>query len=634
MKDATAVVLSLIVVAGMFGLIYPMQAQVHASSGQAASTTQIVSNTAAPRPSGLAAGIPACSLYEDQTAFANNASVTFNPYSNLAEINTDGSVPSGNIVSQYARTIDVIVTPMKNAVFDNVFLTVWGTGWNNQTLTSTLPTAPGIWPLFINHTTGIATGMLNDMKYFPPGATVYFNITVYSTLSGNAAVYSPCPDSSKMPTWGNNTFPTWAYTVGGGWSSPTFTSDIKITAFPNVFAGIFPSIYQPVSLTITSISGIVIGGANVNYTRDVRNISTGGVTVFPGGGSEYANGFSPANSTTLTSYIGPFNFSKYDISTINFHIRAWTLWSGGAVNMIDSYFPSDIDYTYTITAGGTWCGLNQSWNQDVIMTTQPYANISQPDANVQIQAMTDIVNVSIESTQSNITIDYAFIFFNETYQGKNLPGELMMTAGNSTMQYTGTSTATGNGLLGPYLPGIHVSFYISATDGNRCTITSPTYSFYTALTGPRIIDNKTFFYVVAFDQGLGTYAIGAQVVIMTNGTVICQTATNALGFAYPNASASTLPLYLAMNENYNITVTYNGAVQTAIYFLTATSNKTLTFYFDTAASAPIIYAVSTPPITIPLIAGLVVATATVIPIYLLWSEMRKRAKEEEKRITL
>jgi hypothetical protein len=633
MKSAITAVLCVILAAGMLGMLFPVQQSAHAPTGQAVTLPQKPVSDSSSHPAMVASG--SCSNYDDEVSFANNATVTFNPYANLAEINTDGSVPAGNVVSQYARSIYVTVTPVKSAHFNNVFLTVWGTGWNNQTLTSTLPTAPGIWPLLINQTTGVATGMLNDMKYFPPGSTVYFNITVYSQLSGNMAVYSPCPaGATKVPIWGNATYPTWAYTVGGGWPSPIFTSDIKITAFPNVFDGIEPGIFQPVQLTISSISGSPIGGANVNYTLTIRNITTGSSTTEPGTGSEYANGFTPVNSSTETSSLGPFQYSPYNVTIVNFHIIAWELWSGGVENTIDSYISSGVYYSYTVSSGGTLCGQNQSWAQDVTVTTTPYANISTPGSNVQIKPMSDIINVTVETIDSNVTLSYAFIFYNDTYQGKTITGELLMTAYNSTTQYSGNSGALGANELGPYLPGIQIRFYISVTDTLHCTISSPVYGMYTPPGPPPVVNNKTFFYVLAFDEGLGTYAVGAQVIFGANGTVICITQTNALGFAYPNITGSSLPLYLAMNENYNVTVIYDGSVQTAYYLLTMTSNKTLTFYFDTSQSAPVVYALSAPAIDIPLIAGLVAASATVIPIYLLWREMRIRAKEEEKRITL
>jgi hypothetical protein len=580
-----------------------------------------------------------CYSSDDIDAWNTNATVTFDPYAGLSMINADGSIPSSNLVSQYASAIHVIVSPVGTTHFTSVFLTVWAVGWNNGTLSSTLPTSPGIWPMPINQTTGVATGMLNDMKYFPNGAKVYFNLTVFSEQSAGSAIYSPCPaQTSVIPSWGNRTYPTWAYTVGGGWPSPFFSNDIKITAFPNIFAGVYPSVLQPVQLTLTSIGGIPIGGANVNYTLNIRNMTTGATTVLPGDGSEYANRFTPANSSTETlvgsSQLGPFSYSPYNQTTVQFHIYAWEMWSGGMVNAIDSYNQNDQYYSYTITAGGSYCAPNATWASDVMVTTTPYANISTPGSNVQIPAMTTIVNVTIENTNANTTIAYAFLYFNETYQGKTLTGQFLMTAYNSTTQYSGTSSTTGSDELGPYLPGVSVKFYMLSTDGLKCSLQSPTYGFYTANIPPPPVDNKSYFYIVAFDEGTGTYAVGAQVLVSNASGVLAVTQTNSLGFAYPNESASSLPLYLPMGQVYFVNVTYQGSTQTANYLLTATSNKTLTFYFDSTHTVPTIYATSAPVVDVPLVAGLVAASACVIPIYLLWREMRRRAKEEEKRITL
>jgi hypothetical protein len=621
MKSAAVTFLCVFVVIAMLGTQTPALrpgANSHAALADQGSASAAQSYPALP------ASLQ-CSSPADEKAFNESVKVTFNPYSGLQYL-TSHSIPASNVVSQYAKAIYVTVSPQKNVNISEVVLSVWGTGWNNQTLTATSPTTIAQWLLPLKK--GVATGILNDQKYFGPGSTVYFNLTVISNMNNQNPTYSPCV--GKVPTWGNGTFASWGYLVGGGWPSANFSSDIGLTAFPNILAGVYPGVYQPVQLTLKSISGNPIGGANITYNITTVNILTGATTVYSCGVYSCGDDFTPANSTLEMVNISNIAYSRDNYTTVSFHISAWELWSGGAVNFITGQ-----NYTYPITSGGTWCGSNQTWDRDVNLTTAPYANISQ-GVNVPIVAMSDVVNVSIDGLHSNVTIDYAFVIFNETYQGKSLPGKILMVRENSTSQFTGDAlfgAETGNPVMGPYLPGMTVNFHVAATDTLGCTLQSPTYQFHTENGPPNVVNGKTYFYVIALDQGLGTYAVGARVVFSHNGTVISTTQTNDLGFAYPNYTSSNLPMYLPMNQTYNITVSYEGSVQSISYRLTDSSNKTLTFYFDKSHTVPIVYS-ETPSVYIPVIAGMIAISLAIVPIYYFWMELQRRAKEEEKRITL
>jgi hypothetical protein len=287
-----------------------------------------------------------CDAPNDISEFNGNASVSFDPYSGLEMITSpNGSIPASNIVSQYAKAINVTVTPLKSANFEEVLLTVWGVGWNNESLNSTSPSSPSVWALLINATTGVATGELNDFKYFPPGATVYFNVTI--VLAGGPAVYSPCPADSNIPFWGKNTFPSWGYLVGGGWPSANFTDDIKLTADPDVYNGTNPVDYQSVTMNMSSIAGNPIGLARVYYNVTFVNVTTGNKTSLPGNGLFYANQMLPLNSTNASTSLGPFAVYPWNETIVTFFFRAWELWSNSYVNLINSQF-----YTYDVAAQG------------------------------------------------------------------------------------------------------------------------------------------------------------------------------------------------------------------------------------------------------------------------------------------
>ncbi len=549
--------------------------------------------------------------------------VTFNP--------ANPSIGPANrppvTISQYDAQLGITVSLSQVAISQGLsiaqaLLTVWATGWNNQTMPSTPPNAPAIWNLPITNGTQ-ASGLLDNDKYFPDGATVYFNLTVSPT--GSNPIYSPCP-AGPTPVWSSKKpQPTWDYLVGGGWPSSTFLSDVQLTAYPNIFAGVYPGPFQPVVLTMTSVAGasVPIGGATLYYNVTYTDLNTGNSSVASGGES-----FLPTNSTSVKVSVGPY-YSLGNRTSIQFYILAWTLWSGGAVNYIKG--PS---YTYPVTNGGTWCNTNQSFYHFLSLTTQPYPSIAN-GTDPAISAWVP-VNVSITSNIANTSINYAYIYYNTTVNGKTGTEDyLQMHRFNATSQFTGDnfSQSIGNPTFGGFAPGTTVQFHITAADDLDCLITSKSYTFTVKPGNPAIVDGKTYFYVVAYDLGTNSYITGAKVEI-NNATFWDNTTTNQLGFAYPSITGSTSPLFLNMNQFYNVNVTWNGQLQYIHYDLTATSNKTLTFYFNSHHTVSPVYSESNSVFTGPEIVGIAIAAGIVVPIYFVWLEIRRKAEAEEKRVTL
>ena len=549
--------------------------------------------------------------------------VTFNPSSPTIGLANRPPVT----ISQFDAQLGVTVSLTQYAISHGVtiaqaLLTVWATGWNNQSMPSTPPNAPAVWNLPITNGTQ-ASGLLDNDKYFPDGSNVYFNLTVAPT--GGSAIYSPCP-AGPTPSWSSKKpQPTWDYLVGGGWPSSSFLSDIQLTAFPNIFAGVYPGPFQPVTFTMTSVAGdsVPIGGANILYNVTYTDPITGNSSTAGGGGA-----FSPGNSTTDSISIGPY-YSVGNHTSIQFYIHAWTLWSGVAVNNIKSQ-----SYSYPVTNGGTWCNSNQTFSHFLTVGTQPYPAIAN-GTNPAISAWQP-VNVSITSNLANTSINYAYIYYNTTVNGKTGAEDYMsFHRFNATSQFTGDnfSQALGNPTFGGFAPGSVVAFHITAADDLNCLITSKTYSFTVKQGAPTILDGKTYFYVVAYDLGTSSYIQGATVEI-NNATFWDNTTTNQLGFAYPSIQGTSTPLFLNMNQFYNINVTWNSQLQSLHYDLTATSNKTLTFFFNSHHTVSPVYSESNPVFGGAVIAGIALAGVSVIPIYFVWVEIRKRAEAEEKRITL
>lgn len=271
----------------------------------------------------------------------------------------------------------------------------------------------------------------------------------------------------------------------------------------------------------------------------------------------------------------------------------------------------------------------------------PMEYVVQSSVNISvIPAFTGILNLSIGTQNATSAIAYAYVFFTETYNGETLDGQVPMNEINSTSFYTGDGTQLNDPSdLGPYAPGVNVTFHVAVTDELGCTINSPTYHFRTVKGPPPVVNGRTYFYVVVYDQSKNQYQANVPVNI-SNNTWWDLTYTNVFGFAYPNASNSPSPLFLAYGW-YNITVTYSGHTQNVAYDMTPDSNKTLTFIFFSGSTVSPVYSASTqgftsafPYFPLALFLGMVAAGAILVPLFLVWAEQRRKAAAEEKRITL
>jgi hypothetical protein len=112
----------------------------------------------------------------------------------------------------------------------------------------------------------------------------------------------------------------------------------------------------------------------------------------------------------------------------------------------------------------------------------------------------------------------------------------------------------------------------------------------------------------------------------------CYTRTNVMGFAYPNATGST-ELQLLTFGNYTIEVTWKGQTKSITYELSNDSNKTITFYFNEPDKPPVYANITTFP-EIYLAVSYISVTVILIPVAWYLNYRRKKAEEEEKRITV
>ncbi len=337
----------------------------------------------------------------------------------------------------------------------------------------------------------------------------------------------------------------------------------------------------------------------------------------------------PVNFTTqvfVDIIQNPWNAGNVSTSPTAYgHERGW--YDNNTQVSLTSIGFFGFDYFVTITAGHS------------VPYPMEYV-VDSSTNNSLIPAFFGILNLSLGSNNQTLAIAYAYVFFNETYLGQALNGVLLMNEANSTTYYTGDGTQLADPSdIGPFPPGVNVTLYMVAYDELGCPLRSPTYHFHTAQGPPPVINSRTYFYVVVYDQGKNNYVPNVPVNISNNTWWdICY--TNQFGFCYPNASFSSTPLFLSYGE-YNVTVTYGGQTQSVTYQLTPTSNKTLTFIFNSAHQSPPIYSsaqqgfsANWPYFPLPLFLGMVMGGALGLPIVLIWYEQRRKAAAEEKRITL
>jgi len=270
-------------------------------------------------------------------------------------------------------------------------------------------------------------------------------------------------------------------------------------------------------------------------------------------------------------------------------------------------------------------------------------------------ALQEAVNVSISRIGPNTSI-----------QAAELSLQVIFSGGYSEPAVNSMKCPTQAGcyFLIPALPaGANVTFFVKAWDMNDTTVVSHDYRYFieTIVLSPN--PQLGFFYVKVFDNGSGRYVTGAFVNITGEGGAITIKTMTEAGIAYPNVTGKQFtPEFLPDNTSYTVIVTWLGFQAADRPAGTHSLRITFMLYHYMNATEVLLSGtnyvveeqgdvfmfslnVPTPPPTFANTSptfgeyltgavGLVVATAIVVPVYFMWREMRKRAEEEEKRITL
>jgi hypothetical protein len=570
----------------------------------------------APRPAVPAA--PGVDPAWGSPFFFNDVHVTFSlPY--VGSLDTFSTVPFTNTLPQAANGFWMNITTDKPIIYANV--SIWGTQWPVQNRTAPISgydsSQPAIRPMFVNTTQPYrAAFFFNNFRYFWPGSTVYFNLSVTAINSTPATIYSaqgqyafPFPAGCGVAPACD--YATWIFYVQGPWISPDFGSSVQIATSPDVLdqPAYDPNPSQTLNIYLTAMappnqSFATIPAAQLSWT----------VVSHPNGETSYGNysqQFVATNhSTVRLSYaIGP-----YPNSTVFFNITLWLPWGPGAIDRL--YSPT---WEFNWSTHGTWASPNQPLAANLELTTVP--NILPPA--VPTVGVATPVNITIHETQENITISSAQVnFIFQDGQGTH-SGVLAMRA-----ETANTSYAVIPGLP----PRCSFTFYVSAKDWMGDPVFSQNYTYASTSDPDQAFPaNHEMFFVEALDIA------GPGLVPQLNFTI--QNATwsetrdgTVLGFAAPLTPFASG--YFTLNYgSYLVSISFQGRTYSAALQLENQTPFTVLFYVaSSAVNSPTTSAV--PVVPLAAVTGLGGASLALIIILPWFVDRRRRAEAEQRRITL
>lgn len=541
--------------------------------------------------------------------FSHDVQVTFALPGDPSFASQFSTEPIINNVPEYANGFWMNISTDKPLIYANV--TIWGTEWPVQNRHAPIPSYPPQAPrteqMLVNSTQpNTASFYFNDYRFFWPGDTVYFNLTLTGLGATPAVIYSTNPYAYPD---GLGLTASWIFNVQGPWVSENFSNSIEVTTQPNVFTTprYSPNPLQPLQIILTALAppGLSVGTipvARLNYTVDQQGSST----------TRTAD-FGPFNHTTveLVNPIGP-----YPNSTVNFSIEAWLPWEGGAIDPLYS-----IVYSMNWSIHGGWSFPNQGLLANLILSTDP--SVLAPSNGVV--GVGTPVNITLHESQENITIGSAQVNFNFIDGQGARSGYMAMSALNPN-----TSYAVMPGLP----PGSSVTFFVSAKDIFGTPVFSRNYSYSAgSLPATPYPRGREMFFIEALDIS-GTGLVAGLSFTISNATWSETDKGTTLGFAAPLIPHGSDTQLIQLGYGvYSVEITAFGRGHSATVTLSNSTPFTILFY---VASGPVAEnAVSSLP-AVPIgavigLAGAVLALAFVWPWF---RERRKKAEEEQRRITL
>ncbi|MGA8275225.1 MAG: hypothetical protein WB852_02865, partial [Thermoplasmata archaeon] len=496
------------------------------------------------------------------------------------------------------------------------YVNIWGTLW--PTPDQPLADLPGFpydstgvtqFPMFI--TPGApeeASFYFNTHRFFYPGSTVYFNVTVKSPVATPSTINSATELSGPLPK-GSNLNATWQFTLDSPWWSPDFHSDIRVSTTPPVVGGgalLAPNENQSLLVTIESLGPSGAAGVPIPQAQLALTISND-----PGFDGTYGIPFGVANHTwqNLTTRIGP-----YPNATIEFSVSASMLWEGGVIDKITG--PTN---WFNWSTGGGWQTPSLGLAANAVIATDPSVLSS---ATATLPSGTS-VNVSLQEPIENVTISSSILRFHYSDSDGSVSGLVPMHLIRQNASYV---------VLPGFPSGGHLTFSLLAKDVFGDPLASGNYSYLEL--GPattNLTPSFSYFYVEGINATTGDLITGAPFTV-SNASWSQSAVTTPFGFGLlliPNG-AGTLELPYG---TYTVSMTAVGHSQTTKVSLGSPTPVTVRFWF---AHGPVTATSVIPlsPLSVGLIAGVVALTLAVVPLLRWFQERQKKAEKERTRITL
>ena len=447
--------------------------------------------------------------------------------------------------------------------------------------------------------------VIKNYKYFPPGTNESWSI--------NATNYSTDPGQvMEIQSY------TYKYLVLGAWPvrPPTGTLEdvVTITATPNVFTkSNWPNAYDPVSFTLDSTKTcsfycVKIGRATIFYNITAPN---GSVVA-----KDQRIEFFPTNSFVTTTY--------YDLPglptgyKVEYYIVAY-----------DDFFDASrvlktkpLDkYKYEVNKNNIWVYPDKSFEDNIRISSTP--NVIRPPYENVTNSQT--VNITIQSRYSNVSIQLAYLNF--TFKAcdtcEKLTGTALFSRYNSTTQYI-EIPVQGKGVM--------VEFSVLAYDIMYNPLESIKYNYTVKVDPKKRAEILSFFYVVVYDEtgkGAKDYTVR-----FSNETWESVHITDGAGVAYPNVTGFHDTIQFISYGRYVVEVSGPLGYKKIVYDFNEESNTTLPVYFKKEETqiqpADIVLAQISLLYYIP---AFIVMIILLFPVLMAMKKLKKRAQEEEYRLT-
>jgi len=548
----------------------------------------------------------------NSTSFFQDALVAFQVPGDAAISGANFNVvPCLNTIPEYEHGFWMNITT--NVPISSAYVTAWGVTWPTPSdplpaLSGFDPAKPQVLPMFVPSTApDTAQFYFNVYRYFYPGSTVFFNVTLESTFATPTTIFSTTSSyRDNLPSGYPTDFATWTFFVGSPWWSTSFSDDIQVSTTPPVISSpqYAPNPVQPISVAIMSKGST--GGVGGPIPEAQLNFELHGTYT-----GLFSEPFGPLNSTfeNTTVPIGP-----YPNTNVTFYVTAWLPWEGGVIDKITSQ-----NWSFNWSSKGGWWAPSQGLEGNANLSTIPAIS----NSSTTVLSTGTPVNVTVHEPIANVTISSALVRFTYTDRNGQATGSYPMTALNLNTTY---------GRI-PGLPeGGRLSYIVIAKDVNDNPVSSGTYSYLEQ--GPTTVSlqvGQNWIFVEALNITTGVLLPGAQYTI-ANATWSGSGVTGPFGFGAPVAASGLgyRPLTVGV---YTVTVTDFGQTMSTQVNLTGDVPLTVPFLF---AHGPVTVTATVPVtgLVVGLIAGPIVAAVAFYPLFLWFRERQKRAAEEQKRITL